>query len=166
MTMETFSLLHDERQSSLRTELSLYEIYNTRLVRTDLGVRSRTDPFQRRLHKYLRDFRYWQHLKSNQEDSEAPGPITTPRKWGCQNTILIAEVAGRIITVVTIGVFLIVPLAIITHQSKDNQVTTVSIFILIFSFVVTAAWKVSNLEMMALSAAYAAVLATFVSDDH
>ncbi|KAI0437233.1 hypothetical protein F4803DRAFT_566232 [Xylaria telfairii] len=166
MTMETFSLLDDERQSSLRTELSLYEIYNTRLVRTDLGVRFRTDPFQRRLHKYLRDFRYWQHLKSNRKDSKAPGVITKPRKWDYQNTILIAEVAGRIITAVTTGVFLIVPLVIIIHKSKDIQVAIVSVFIMVFSFVVTAALKVSSLEMMALSAAYATVLATFVSGGH
>jgi hypothetical protein len=45
MTIEAFSLLNDERQTSLRDELSLYEIYKTRLLRVDLGTRTR--PFQR-----------------------------------------------------------------------------------------------------------------------
>jgi hypothetical protein len=57
--METFSLLDDEQQASLRDDLSLYEAHKTRLLRVDLGTRSRTDPFQRWLHKYLRAFRYW-----------------------------------------------------------------------------------------------------------
>lgn len=43
--METFSLLDDEKQFSMRSDLSLYEEYRTRLVRTDLETRTRTDPF-------------------------------------------------------------------------------------------------------------------------
>jgi hypothetical protein len=58
MTMETFSLLDDTRQADLREYPSLYEAHKTRLLRVDLGTRSRTDPFQRWLHKYLRAFRY------------------------------------------------------------------------------------------------------------
>jgi hypothetical protein len=39
MTMETFSLLDDEQQASLRDDLSLYEAHKTRLLRVDLGTR-------------------------------------------------------------------------------------------------------------------------------
>ncbi|KAI1754785.1 hypothetical protein F4782DRAFT_491630 [Xylaria castorea] len=166
MSMETFSLLDDERQSSLRTELSLYEIFKTRLVRTDLGIGSHTDPFQRCLRRYLRAFRYWRLSKSYQRDSEAPGSFPMGCQWRYQNTTLIAEVARRIIIAATIGVFLIVPLAIITNRSKNIQIAIVSCFILVFSFIVTAMLKISSVEMMAVSAAYAAVLATFVSNGH
>ncbi|GAW15305.1 hypothetical protein ANO14919_047140 [Xylariales sp. No.14919] len=164
MSMETFSLLDDEAQSSLRTDLSLYEIYNTRLVRTDLGTRLRTDPFQRRIHKYLRDFEYWRMSKRSQENLEAPRSTAGSYVWRYQNTILLAEIAARIITVFTIGVFLIIPLASLGQQPKSIQIAIVSVFILIFSFIVTAILKVSNLEMMAVSAAYAAVLASFISN--
>jgi hypothetical protein len=58
MTMETFSLLDDEQHASLRDDLSLYEAHKTRLLRMDVGTRSRTDPFQRWLYKYLRAFWY------------------------------------------------------------------------------------------------------------
>jgi hypothetical protein len=35
MAVETFSLLDDKKQSSLRYDLNLYEIYNTRLLRVE-----------------------------------------------------------------------------------------------------------------------------------
>jgi hypothetical protein len=47
MTMEAFALIDDGTQASLRHDLSLPEIYNTRLLRVDLESRARTDPFQR-----------------------------------------------------------------------------------------------------------------------
>ncbi|KAF1924334.1 uncharacterized protein M421DRAFT_402410 [Didymella exigua CBS 183.55] len=58
MTIETFLLLDNEQQASLHDDLSLYEAHKTRLLRVDLGTQSRTDPFQRWLHKYLRAFCY------------------------------------------------------------------------------------------------------------
>ncbi|KAI3335286.1 hypothetical protein F4824DRAFT_511223 [Ustulina deusta] len=164
MAMETFSLLDDDKQSSLRTDLSFYEIYKTRLIRTDLGTRSRTDPFQRQIQKFLRDFRYWRLSRSYRGHVEAPESTLPCRRWHYQNTILIAKVAGHLITAITIAVFLIVPLAILESQPKNLQIAVVSIFILVFSFAVTAMLRISNLETVAVSAAYAAVLATFVSN--
>lgn len=73
MNMETFSLLDDEKQSSLRDDLNLYEIFNTRLLRVDLGTRSRTDPFQRWLHRYLRAFQYRRLSRKSQDNGEALG---------------------------------------------------------------------------------------------
>ncbi|KAI0813781.1 hypothetical protein GGR55DRAFT_545538 [Xylaria sp. FL0064] len=162
MTMETFSLMDDERQSSLRTDFSLHAIYNTRLIRTDLGTRSRTDPFQRRIHKYLRDLRYWRLSKRDRNHSEAPGTSSTGHRWHYQNTVLIAEVIEPVTTAVIIAVFLV----ILEYQPKNVQVAVVSTFILVFSFIVSSMLKISNLETMAVSAAYAAVLATFVTNDH
>ncbi|KEY63953.1 hypothetical protein S7711_11640 [Stachybotrys chartarum IBT 7711] len=70
MAMETVSLLDDGEQASLQTDLTLHEKYNTRLIRTDVGMRSRIDPFQRWLHKRLRAFRYWR-IVNKQDDLES-----------------------------------------------------------------------------------------------
>src|SRR5216117_1579874 len=97
MAMETFSLLDDEKQSNLRTDLTLHEIYKTRLVRVDLGARSRQDPFQRRLHKYLRAFRYWRLSKQPRSHCEDHRPFATNNQWTYQDTVFIAEVIGRVV---------------------------------------------------------------------
>ncbi|KAI1318347.1 hypothetical protein F5Y16DRAFT_392042 [Xylariaceae sp. FL0255] len=164
MAMETFSLLDDEKQSSMRSDLSLYEKYNTRLVRTDLGIRTRTDPFQRRLHKHLRAFRYWQLSRDQQENPEVARSTPVRTRWSYQNTIAIAGVIGRAIAVAMISVFIIIPLALLPYQARNTQTIVISILILAFAPLVTVLFKVSNLEMMVVTAAYAAVLATFVSN--
>lgn len=166
MTMETFSLLDDEKQSSLRDDLTLHEIHKTRLLRVDLGTRARTDPFQRWLHKYLRAFRYWKLSKKVQNDNERLGSwANKTHGWSYQNTILIAEIIGRVATAALTAVFLIAPLAILSYQSsKDIQLAVISVCILVLSFLVSLFLKVSSFEMMAVAAAYAAVLSVFVSN--
>ncbi|KAG9196788.1 hypothetical protein G6514_004449 [Epicoccum nigrum] len=166
MTMETFSLLDDEQQASLRDDLSLSEAHKTRLLRVDLGTRSRTDPFQRWLHKYLRAFRYWRLSRKAQSNGEGLGSITgRQQRWTYQNTILIAEVIGRVTTAALTAVFIIAPLAIMSHESSKNvQLVVVSVCIIILSFLVSLFLKVSSFEMMAVSAGYAAVLSVFVSN--
>jgi len=165
MAMETCSLLDDGKQSSMRTDLSLYEMYKTRLVRVDLGSRSRTDPFQRRLHKCLRALRYWQLSRKSRNKSEPWELFTRGHKWSYQNTVLVANVAGRLVIAAITTAFLVVPLAILSFQlQKHVQLVVVSVCIVIFSFLVSTMLKVSNLEMMVVSAAYAAVLSVFVSN--
>ncbi|KAK4205992.1 hypothetical protein QBC37DRAFT_156502 [Rhypophila decipiens] len=166
MSMETFSLLDDEKQSCLRDDLTLYEKYKTRLLRTDLGTRSRTDPFQRWLHRHLRAFRYWRLSKNSRYKGEDVGSAARRRRgWSYQNTILIANIAGRLITTILTAIFLIAPLTVLSYKSsKDTQLVIVSLCILILSFLVSLFLKVSSFEIMALSAAYAAVLSVFVSN--
>jgi hypothetical protein len=166
MTMETFSLLDDERQSSLRDDLSLYEIYKTRLLRVILGTRTRTDPFQRWLHKYLRALRYWRLSKKLKNNIEGLNTFAGGRHhWSYQNTILIAEIIGRVVTAALTAVFLVAPLAVLSHESSKNiQLAVVAVWILVLSFLVSLFLKVSSFEMMAVSAAYAAVLSVFVSN--
>ena len=167
MAMETFSLLlDDEQQASLRDDLSLYEAHKTRLLRVDLGTRSRTDPFQRWLHKYLRAFRYWRLSQKAKSDSEGLGSVAgRQQRWSYQNTILIAEVIGRVTTAALTAVFIIAPLAIMSHESsKHIQLIVISLCIVILSFLVSLFLKVSSFEMMAVSAGYAAVLSVFVSN--
>lgn len=166
MTMETFSLLDDEKQTSLRDDLSLYEAYKTRLLRVDRGTRSRTDPFQRWLHKYLRAFRYWRLSRKAQSNTEGLGSVARGQKrWSYQNTILIAEVIGRLTTAALTAVFIIAPLAIMSHESsKSVQLVVVSVCVIILSFLVSLFLRVSSFEIMAVSAGYAAVLSVFVSN--
>ncbi|KAI1131673.1 hypothetical protein F5Y10DRAFT_275405 [Nemania abortiva] len=165
MSMESFSLLDDEKQSSLRSELTLHEIYQTRLLRLDLGTRWRTDPFQRQLHKYLRAFRYWKLSSKSKDNAEARGPPKGGHQWSYQNTVIIAEVIGRITTAIVAAIFLVAPLIILSYQpSKDIQLIIASAFILVFSFLIGLMLKTSNLEITVVAAAYAAVIATFVSN--
>jgi len=138
MTMETFSLLDNEKLSSMRDDLTLYEIYKTRLLRVDLGTRSRTDPFQRWLHRYLRAFRYWRLLRKSQNNREGLGSFAGGYRWSYQNTIFIADVLGRATTAAVTGIFLVAPLAVLSHESsKDAQLVVVSICIIILSFLVS-----------------------------
>jgi hypothetical protein len=165
MTMETFSLLDDGKQSSLRDDLNLHEVYKTRLLRVDLGPRSRTDPFQRWLHKYLRAIRYWRLSKMSKSNEEGPGATGERRARNYQNTILIADVIGRVTTAGITSVFLIVPLVVLSYESsKGTQLIIISICILVLSFLVSLLLRVSSFEMMAVSAAYAAILSVFVSN--
>jgi hypothetical protein len=166
MTMETFSLLDDEKQSSLRDDLSLYEIDKTRLLRVDLGTQARKDPFQRWLHKYLRAFRYWRLSRKSQNNTKGLDSLVGERRqWPYQNTILIAEIIGRVVTATLTAVFLVAPLAILSRElSKDIQLVVVAVWIFVLSFLVSLFFKVSNFEMMAVSAVYAAVLSVFVSN--
>jgi hypothetical protein len=166
MTMETFSLLDDEKQSRLRHDLTLHEIHKTRLLRVDLGTRARTDPFQRWLHKYLRAFRYWRLSRKAENDEEGFRSFAGQgRTWSYQNTILIADVIGRVTTAGLTAAFLVAPLAILSHvSSRSTQLIVVSVCILVLVFLVSLFLKVSSFETMAASAAYAAVLSVFVSN--
>jgi hypothetical protein len=164
MAMETFSLLDDGRQSSMRTDLTLHEIYKTRLLRVDLELRTRIDPFQRFLRKHIRAFRYWR-LRRWKGDPETLGPLAIDRKWTYHNTILMAGILGRMTAAVIMAIFLVAPLAILSRgQTRNIQLAIVSSFLLIFALLVATMLKVSNLEMMVVSAGYAAVLSVFVSN--
>lgn len=163
MSMETVSLIDDEKSSSMRTDLTLREIYETRLVRVDLGMRSRTDPFQRWLHRQLRAFRYWRASKK-QNITEPLKP--TKSQWSHQNTVLIASIIGRILTSIVAGLFLVVPLAILSPgYVRGLHLAVVSVCIVVFSVLVATMLRVSNYEMMVVAAAYAAVLSVFVSNN-
>ncbi|KAL1607817.1 hypothetical protein SLS60_002755 [Paraconiothyrium brasiliense] len=166
MAMETFALIDDEKQASARDDLNLHEVYKTRLLRVDLGTRARTDPFQRWLHRYLRAFRYWSLSQRSENNTEGLGSLLGSHcRWSYQDTILIAEVVGRVTTALLTAVFLVIPLAILSHQpSKNVQLVVVSVWFLVLSFLVALFLKVSSFEMMAVAAAYAAVLSVFVSN--
>lgn len=167
--MERCSLLDDEKAASARTDLTLPEMYETRLLRLDLPPRTRTDPVSHWMHRLLRDFRYWKLNKRCRANGvEAQGTIKNIRRadsFSHQNSAPIANLLGRLITTLMTGLFLVAPLVILSPSSPSNlQLIVVAVCILVFSLLVAAMMKASNFEMMAVSAAYAAVLTVFVSN--
>jgi hypothetical protein len=70
---------------------------------------------------------------------------------------------ARILLAFVGGASLIVPMLIMSiHQSKTKSLITVSIAVLVFSFVLSMALKLRNNDVLAATAAYAAVLVVFV----
>ncbi|KAF1959853.1 hypothetical protein CC80DRAFT_439979 [Byssothecium circinans] len=69
----------------------------------------------------------------------------------------------RFIVAVTGGTFLVVPMIIMTlDPSRAKSLTTVSIAVVFFAFVLSFAIRVSNAETLIATATYAAVLVVFV----
>lgn len=165
MAMETFSSLDNAKRSRAQNGLNLYEMYKTRLIRVDMESRSRVDPFQRQIRKHLRAFRYWRLSQRLQNRAEILEASDDDYKWSYQNTTLLASTLSRLVAMIITCVFLIVPLAILAQErSQARQLVFVTVFILAFAFLVATLLKASNLEMMVVSAAYAAVLSVFFSN--
>lgn len=170
MTMERCSLLDDEQAASARKDPTLPEMYETRLLRPDLPPRSRSDPVSRWLHNLLRDLRYWRLSTRQGCDNEARGVEeqagkAAGRGFSHQNSAPIANVVGRVLITVVSGLFLVVPLAVLSPKSPSGaQIVVVTVCISVFSFLVAVMMKASNFEMMAVSSAYAAVLTVFISN--
>jgi len=160
--MDTFSLIDDAAQCGLRDDLTLHEMYKTRLLRVDQGPRTRHDPLQRWLHKWLRYFRY-HDMSRRQQDSERRG--TMPTSGPYQHTVLIANIVCRIVVALVTAAFLIVPMAVLAEVAQEGtQILVVSVCIITFASLVSVVLRTSNLELMLISAAYAAILSVFISN--
>ncbi|KAL3958312.1 hypothetical protein ACCO45_006474 [Purpureocillium lilacinum] len=69
----------------------------------------------------------------------------------------------RFVIAVTGGVFLVVPMIIMTlHPSQTKSLVTVSVALLVFSLMLSFVVRVSNVETLVSTATYAAVLVVFV----
>ncbi|UKZ75689.1 hypothetical protein TrVFT333_003381 [Trichoderma virens FT-333] len=69
----------------------------------------------------------------------------------------------RFLMAFTGGVFLVVPMIIMTlHPSQTKSLVTVSVAVIIFSLVLSFGVRVSNIETLVSTATYAAVLVVFV----
>jgi hypothetical protein len=165
MIMERYSLLDDEKAASARTDLTLPEMYESRLLRLDLPPRSRADPVSHWIHRLLRGMQFWKlSRRCRASGVEAQLALGRAGSFSHQNSASIANFVGRLIATLITGLFLIVPLAILSPRSPSHmQLIVVAVRILAFSFLVATMMKASNFEMMAVSSAYAAVLAVFVS---
>jgi uncharacterized membrane protein len=81
-----------------------------------------------------------------------------------QNTVLIANIVGQVMTVGLPVIFLITRLSVLSHQSsRDIQLVVVPVWILILAFLVSLSHNITSFEMMIVSAAYAAVLSVFMT---
>ncbi|CZR52869.1 uncharacterized protein PAC_02746 [Phialocephala subalpina] len=167
MAMETCSLIDDQPRFTRRTDLSLHEIYNTRLVRVDLAPRTLQDPLQRCLNKCLRWFRF-RRLSKNPDNERGVSPTycdRTTHKWSYQNTVAVADIVWRILVALAANIFIVVPLAILSYQSsKGTQLITVSVWVVVFSFLTSIFFRASNQATVAVISAYAAVLSVFISN--
>lgn len=173
MSMDTFSLLDNEEQCSTRTDLSLTEMYKSRQLRVDKRTRDRKDPLQCLIHRYLRDLRFRKLSKREQQLSGERegdgnvfgGPGVRGKTLRHQNNDMIAAWLGRLIIGLISAAFLTVPLGVLSYEPRKGvQLSVVAIFIVAFSSVVSVMLKASNLEMMVVSAGYAAVLSVFFSN--
>ncbi|KAL7940285.1 hypothetical protein V8C42DRAFT_258211 [Trichoderma barbatum] len=165
MSMDTFALLDDEKQCTLRTDLSLYEMYKTRLLRVDQTPRTRQDPLQRSIHQLLRLFRYLRLSKSSHDNVEGTGPTGINQQWSSQNVALLSDIISRVIIGGITAIFLIVPLVALSYERRKSiQIVIISTCIVVFACLVSVMLRASSLEMMIVTAAYAAIIAVFVSN--
>jgi hypothetical protein len=117
--------------------------------------------------RLLRVFRYWKLSKRcGASGVEAQLALGRAGSFSHQNSAPIANFVGRLIATLMTGLFLIVPLAILSPKSPSHmQLVVVAVCILMFSFLVATMMRASNFEMMAVSSAYAAVLTVFISNN-
>lgn len=166
MSMETVSLFDDENQVAHRQDLTIHELYKTRLVRVDQSPRVRQDPLQRRIHKILRWFRFWRLSKKSRNNVEAAGKQAIGEgKRSYQNTALVSTIISRSILVILTAIFLTVPLISLSQESRKGvQLTVISTCVAAFGLLVSLALAATSLEIMIVCAAYAAILAVFLSN--
>lgn len=172
MSMETFSLADNTNQSGSRQDLYAYEKFKTRMLRVDLPLRhSSRDPVQHFLRKSLRRLWYALNLWKLRADDEEQGRMEPLSRmmaaWDRTylNTTRIAEAVARFVIAMFTGAALVVPLVVLSFQdSQESRLLVVILFVFIFCFLLSLFSKGSNYEIMAASAAYAAVLTVLVSN--
>lgn len=165
--METFSLADNFSQATKRNDLSPYEMYKTRPVQAD---KPRT-PLLSFTHTYLRAlwFRVLKRKAFRDIDEATVSQADFADEVTYQNTIKLAEFLSSFLMALGSGVFLIVPLCILSYlNGRTAQLITVSVSIMVFSFATSLVIRSSGPETMAASAAYAAVHVVFLtnSPDH
>ncbi|KAB2569031.1 hypothetical protein DBV05_g12293 [Lasiodiplodia theobromae] len=164
-SFDAFSLVDNEEQCSTRKDLTLHEMYKSRQLRVDKRTRDRKDPLQCLIHKYLRDFRFRRLQKRTQPGDESASAFGSGQGRTLRNHDMLAAWLGRLVIAIISAAFLTVPLGVLSYESrKGMQLAVVAICIVAFSAVVSVMLKASNLEVMVVSAGYAAVLSVFFSN--
>ena len=173
MMMETFALADNSWQATLRSDnQNPYELYKTRLIRVDTVGRSRSgDLLRRTLRKYLRAFWFFvrfrgQHAHQKHSSYFSATELESNLKRSYQNTSSLADILTRFLIALIAGIFLVIPLVILSHQSTtEAHLVTISVFIVVFSLLISLLTRATNEETMVASAAYAAVLSVFFSNN-
>ena len=89
----------------------------------------------------------------------------TTHKSSYQNTTAIADIVWKVLVALLANIFIVAPLAILSYQSKRGiQLVIVSIWVVVFSLLISIFFKASNQATVAAIAAYAAVLSVFISN--
>ncbi|KAJ6780188.1 hypothetical protein PWT90_04448 [Aphanocladium album] len=180
MMMETFALADSGWLGKYHEKQSEYEAYKTRLVRVDLlARRGSKDLIEHGLRYILRAFWFFVRSGGRRNNPTAEPPVQEPEDGGArrrdkldeelraayQNTTMIAEFSAKFIFALIAGSSLVIPLIFLTaQQSQSAHMATIVVFIIIISLVLSLLSKASNQEIMAASAAYAAVLVVFISN--
>ncbi|KAH8747045.1 hypothetical protein F5883DRAFT_653764 [Diaporthe sp. PMI_573] len=112
---------------------------------------SRADPVSHWIHRLLRGMQFWKlSRRCRASGVEAQLALGRAGSFSHQNSASIANFVGRLIATLITGLFLIVPLAILSPRSPSHmQLIVVAVRILAFSFLVATMMKASNFEMMA-----------------
>ena len=143
-------------------------MYKTRLLRVDRAPRIQQDPLQRSIHRLLRLLRYLKIASSADNgtaESASPARTKARHQWSSQNSSLIAEIVSRTLVAAATALFLTVPLSALSDESRKSvQVAVISTCVVAFACLVSLTLRASNLEMMIVSAAYAAIISAFVSN--
>lgn len=169
--METFSLSDSGWLGRFHDKQSEYEAYKTRLLRVDLlAGRGSKDLIQQGFRKWLRMF--WFFIRTRKRASTCVGSeqnsseVEAKLRASYQDTSKIAEFCARFMFAAMAGASLIIPLIfLVTQTGKEAHIITVAVFIVIFSLLLSLLFKASTQEIMTASAAYAAVLVVFISNN-
>ncbi|KAI6371865.1 hypothetical protein MCOR25_003893 [Pyricularia grisea] len=113
----------------------------------------------------IRAFNFWRQTKMATDQNGSGSPSSERNSTTLSyNSILVSRLLGRFFTIITSVLFLVVPLTVMGREGdKDKRITAASVFVVLFSLVVTAALQIPNFQVMTVCAAYAAVLSTFLS---
>ena len=91
----------------------------------------------------------------------ANGALLTIRTSGTVNPFV--DTLARFIVAITGGLSLVVPMLVMRlGETLPKSLTTVSVAVILFSALTSLTFKASNVETLAATAAYAAVLVVFV----
>jgi hypothetical protein len=87
-----------------------------------------------------------QESKNNNESLRSVA--ANPRQWSYQDTILIADIIGRVATAASAGVFLVAPLVILSHlSSRSVQLAVIATCIMSLSFLVSIFLRFPSFEI-------------------
>ncbi|OAQ78109.1 VIT family domain-containing protein [Purpureocillium lilacinum] len=117
----------------------------------------KVDPLRAAMMKYLPA-----HLAFSRQERRERGKEFSEGKAPRVVSALVDRLV-RFVIAVTGGVFLVVPMIIMTlHPSQTKSLVTVSVALLVFSLMLSFVVRVSNVETLVSTATYAAVLVVFV----
>lgn len=157
MQMKTFSMFDDPRHTTYHPDSNDWEACKTRLIRVDLQAGPARSPVENGLHRALRWFRF----KRRPAGSRAGVDSTSFNSITLSNIVL-----GVLVATGTIILF-VAPMVLLSPQKSEasvKEIIIISVFIGVFSFVVSFCSGSSAINTMGATAAYAAVLVVFLSN--